>query len=373
MYPKKTLSLAIAALSGCMALSAAYNVTGKLDNNGGSRIFLVTQTGKNTMDTIATSLTPDGSFTFTGNISAPMAAEIRSAGSYLHVPVMLEDGKSYKVTGDASTPNKWTIDGGGDLQNVRNRFHEIELEHTRRCDSIQHYYRSTYDLNDYFWVVQLKGALQREGEAFDAKRDSFAMANDNLVSAAVLASDVRKLINNKTVHQKYRLLGNNARNTVPGNILKVEAERMAQIVVGGTAPDFTMPTPSGETLSLHGVKAKIKILDFWASWCGPCKAAMPHLKEIYNAYNGKGLKIVGVNVWENDKADFEKAVETLELPWDMIYSAGRGAMDNAATAAYGVRGIPTIMLIDPEGTIVIRTYNGAEVVEKVHEVLGEKK
>ena len=51
MYPKKTLSLAIAALSGCMALSAAYNVTGKLDNNGGSRIFLVTQTGKNTMDT----------------------------------------------------------------------------------------------------------------------------------------------------------------------------------------------------------------------------------------------------------------------------------------------------------------------------------
>ncbi len=58
---------------------------------------------------------------------------------------------------------------------------------------------------------------------------------------------------------------------------------------------------------------------------------------------------------------------------DMIYSAGRGAMDNAATAAYGVRGIPTIMLIDPEGTIVIRTYNGAEVVEKVHEVLGEKK
>ena len=74
MYPKKTLSLAIAALSGCMALSAAYNVTGKLDNNGGSRIFLVTQTGKNTMDTIATSLTPDGSFTFTGNISAPMAA-----------------------------------------------------------------------------------------------------------------------------------------------------------------------------------------------------------------------------------------------------------------------------------------------------------
>ena len=121
MYPKKTLSLAIAALSGCMALSAAYNVTGKLDNNGGSRIFLVTQTGKNTMDTIATSLTPDGSFTFTGNISAPMAAEIRSAGSYLHVPVMLEDGKSYKVTGDASTPNKWTIDGGGDLQNVRDR------------------------------------------------------------------------------------------------------------------------------------------------------------------------------------------------------------------------------------------------------------
>lgn len=145
--------------------------------------------------------------------------------------------------------------------------------------------------------------------------------------------------------------------------------------VGKKFVDIEGPALNGEPskLSDFAGKGDWVVVDFWASWCGPCKAAMPHLKEIYDAYNGKGLKIVGVNVWENDKADFEKAVETLELPWDMIYSAGRGANDNVATATYGVRGIPTIMLIDPEGNIVIRTYNGSEVVEKVHEVLGQKK
>lgn len=117
-------------------------------------------------------------------------------------------------------------------------------------------------------------------------------------------------------------------------------------------------------LSDYVGKGKWVVVDFWASWCGPCRAAMPHLKEIYKAYKRKGLNVVGVNVWERRHEDFEKGVKELDLPWPMIHT-----MERKATDTYGVAGIPTILLINPDGQIVVRTHNGDEVVSKVKEVL----
>lgn len=117
-------------------------------------------------------------------------------------------------------------------------------------------------------------------------------------------------------------------------------------------------------LSDFAGKGKWVVVDFWASWCGPCRAAMPHLKDIYKAYKKKGLNVVGINVSERNSEDFKKAVKDLDLPWPMIHT-----LERKATDTYGIVGIPTIILINPDGQIVMRTHNGQEVVSKVKEVL----
>ena len=131
--------------------------------------------------------------------------------------------------------------------------------------------------------------------------------------------------------------------------------------------DFSVKTSSGKTekLSDYVGKGDYVIADFFASWCGPCRREMPTLKGIYEKYNGKGLKVVGVAVWD-EPADTKKCVEELKLPWTIIDNAQSGPTD-----IYGISGIPTIIVFAPDGTIVTRELRGAELAAKIDELLAK--
>lgn len=102
-------------------------------------------------------------------------------------------------------------------------------------------------------------------------------------------------------------------------------------------------------------KGQPVLVDFWASWCGPCRREIPHIKEIYNAYKDKGLKVLGMAVWDKPE-DTKRAVDELEIPWEVWYNGQRENTD-----AYGILGIPTLILFDGEGKIVSRGLQGDEL------------
>lgn len=112
-------------------------------------------------------------------------------------------------------------------------------------------------------------------------------------------------------------------------------------------------------LSNHVGKGHYTLVDFWASWCGPCIRETETLKRIYSAYNDKGLEILGVAVWDENDAT-RKAIETHKLPWNQIIGTQR-----IATDIYGISAIPCIILFDPEGTIVARDLTGADLEKAV--------
>lgn len=113
---------------------------------------------------------------------------------------------------------------------------------------------------------------------------------------------------------------------------------------------------------------KYTIVDFWASWCGPCMRQAAVLKEIYAEYHDKGLEIVGVAVWDEPQNTLE-AIKTKELPWPNILNA-----QTIPTDLYGISGIPCIIIIGPDGTILSRDKQGDELKEDVRKALaGELK
>jgi thiol-disulfide isomerase/thioredoxin len=132
--------------------------------------------------------------------------------------------------------------------------------------------------------------------------------------------------------------------------------------------DFTVTTSDGKTVKLSDYVGKddYVLVDFWASWCGPCMREMPGLKEIYGKYNGKGLQIVGVAVWDAPD-DTRKAVEAQQLPWTII--------DNAQcipTDLYGIMGIPHIIMFAPDGTIAFRGLTGNELHKAVDDLMAKR-
>ena len=138
--------------------------------------------------------------------------------------------------------------------------------------------------------------------------------------------------------------------------------------VGAQFTDFSMPDPNGNTHSIseYVKKNKFTLIDFWASWCGPCRAEMPNVVKAYDLYHAKGFEVVGVSL-DNNKAAWVKAIDQLKMPWPHISDIkGWGC---AGAALYNVKGIPANVLIDQQGRIVAKNLRGEDLLNKMAELL----
>lgn len=144
---------------------------------------------------------------------------------------------------------------------------------------------------------------------------------------------------------------------------RIAAERLTAI--GKPAPAFTQNDVSGKPLSLADLKGKVVLLDFWASWCSPCRAENPNMLKQYKIYKDKGFEILSVSL-DAKKNDWIKAIEEDGLPW--LHVSDLKGWNNAAGRLYGVRGVPACYLIDRDGKIIADNVRGEKLNEKLSEI-----
>ena len=110
-------------------------------------------------------------------------------------------------------------------------------------------------------------------------------------------------------------------------------------------PDFTLQTLDGQEITLSKLKGKVILLDFWATWCGPCRESIPHLIQLYKTYQKSGLEVIGMNVDRGDMEIVRHFVKSMDIPYPIVITPDHVERN------YGVTGLPTTILIDKEGKI----------------------
>lgn len=354
----KTKILALAAIaalicsctSGEQRFTVRGNVTDSLAFQPGSLVYLIGEDGP--IDSCAVS--QKGTFTFKGEIdkTRQLVAMLRFPGRDRYDDRFLASfvPDAEHITIDLDYPATVT---GSPLTDAINDFVEkvsdIYYEHETNIGSLT--MGGSYEAADS--IIRARTA-----KINDYSRETFLAHTDDALGKQAfmnMCSDMDAAGLEELLPQAAEFIRDDE------DVQRIMKQKRA---ASATAPgarfiDVTGTRADGSPVALSEFagKGQYVLVDFWASWCGPCMQAISKLRDYKELYSSKGLRIVGVNVWESDPAKGIACAKEKEMDWDIIFTS-----DHTATENYGVEGIPTLILIAPDGTIAER-FLGEEGLE----------
>ena len=352
-----------------------YEVIVKADGvYDGLRAYLMkTENGRNRIAT-DTAVVFNGAFVFKGEIKGTEMRALTIDGVRGQTSVFLEPGiihvELYK-----DSIHKSKVEGTYNNA-VFNDYKNQYQEKIEAIDAV----RSQF-LNSNKDTEGLK-ALQKKGDSLRAQLKNFGYEfiktnNDSDFSLFVLegltsqkgfdvefASNAFKNIEAsiKTKNESNQLITDRIRQKIESN------PNRPKIKIGMQAPDFTAPDPQGKQITLSEIKGKVTIVDFWASWCKPCRIENPNLVKLYDKYHSKGLEIISVSLERgNQKAFWIEAIKKDQLNWYNV--SNLKFWQDPIAQAYSVNSIPATFILDENGTVVAERLRGAELEATIKNLL----
>jgi thiol-disulfide isomerase/thioredoxin len=361
------LALLYLSLVACNTDTSTYTLTGSADGmTDGANVMIYTLKDNQTkvLDTLTIT---NGTFsgTFPKNTEPSLFYMVVNNSSILYFPES-EDLKAtiFKDSIQASFVT-------GNSQNDSYREFTKEMQKTAKLKSaISAKFTNAKKNNDNTLYKQ----LQRENVLLTSRENEykkeFAKENPNSFFALILVSEMlnQKQMNAKEASELVANFSPKIANTSIGKEITKTAANLKNSDVGGNAPSFTAKTPEGKDMSLQDAMGKYTIIDFWASWCGPCRRENPNVVRVYEKYHDKGLNIISVSL---DKAGQQerwiKAIEKDKMNW--YHVSNLKFWQDPIAKQYGVRSIPATFLLDDKGTIIAKNLRGNALEAKVASLL----
>ncbi|MDO4771298.1 redoxin domain-containing protein [Porphyromonas sp.] len=344
--------------AGCAgnAKKPGYTISGTIEGaaNGDSVYLEIIKNAESKV--LGTAVIQDGAFTLEGTQDSIIVCYLTCSTSsdVFSFPFFLENG-NIMVKVESGQPSVTGTATNDIYQEIRNK----TAEQIRRMNEI--------DQDESLTEEQKEEKMDEAEMAYDqALKDG--MANNITNPVGIFLFKERYYENSLSENQELiRQIPSEYMNDPYLIGIKRQLEHQEKTDVSKLFTDFSMQTPEGKTVKLSDYvgKGKPVLVDFWASWCAPCRQSMPALIEIYTQYKGK-FEIVGVS-FDEEVESWKRAISKLELPWPQM-SDLKGWKSEAAKE-YGIHSIPHTLLIDNDGVIIARDLKGADLAKKLAEIL----
>lgn len=313
---------------------------------------------KNGAPAIDSTITKKGEFSFRGTISRPVKAWLELKGKHGDVwdtqQLFLEKGMLSVRGKNVRTAR---IEGGpvqGDFNKLSARLKPLETRQNAVSMSLSNRMNSS----DTTGSSVIRDQLTKIYSERNIVLDNFIRNNPSSYVSLDILLERKTHIEPVSFGPLFEVLSPTLKNSVEGKRLR-ELLRIAGLTdIGKPFIDFTQQTIDGKSFKLSSLRGKYILIDFWASWCGPCRAENPNMLKAYNAYKDKNFEIVAISL-DDKKQAWKSAVDQDALPWIQV-SDLRG-FNNEVAEMYGIKAIPRNFLIDPSGKIIAKNLRGDEL------------
>jgi thiol-disulfide isomerase/thioredoxin len=364
------LSLLSISFLSCSNKPESGNIKGNLKNFKDAYVYLDEITTKASTPKDSIKADADGNFTLKFDAKEPSFYRIRLSDNN-YILLIVNNKEQIEFNADANNLGKTAqIKGSPESIKLFEATHQLQAN-AERLDSLNGVFQreqANPALDSIKFVLQESYNKMMENEALFIRN----FIDKNPSSLACLAI-IDKLLPDENLAY-YKKLDAGLSKTLPNNsYTKMFHEKVVELSVlsiGSVAPDISLNTPEGKTIALSSLKGKVVLVDFWASWCRPCRAENPNVVRIYNAYKNKGFDVYSVSL-DKDKNSWVKAIGDDGLIWPSHVS-DLGYWQSSVVKQYNISGIPFTCLLDKEGRIVAKGLRGDELEQKVIELLKTK-
>ncbi len=370
-----------------------FVINGKLGNvSTPAKVYLSYQLGANNV-TDSTNVV-NGAFSFTGTIINPVNATI--AVNYKGLPLEKFIDANYKYADNGSLISKTaddldfflekgtiTIASKDSIDKAQITGSQLNIDNVKLQAQLKAINQKGEKLMaeakaatpEQQKSAAFRSAMQARYKALQTEQKttlkSFISANPNsylsllaLTSVSGPAPDVSE------VEPLYNSLSQNIRDTEAGKMMKAQLEALKVTAIGSEAPDFIQNDVNGNPVKLSSFRGKYVLLDFWASWCGPCRQENPNVARNYARFKNKNFTVVGVSLDRPDgKSAWLAAIKSDGLDWTQL--SDLKFWNNQAAALYSVTSIPQNYLIDPQGKIIAKNLRGEDLDAKLEQLFGK--